>query len=436
MSIRQRIKSVLKNIGLGAYLIWEIHKELAKEALSYIFLNDGKSGLLEDKRDVYIPEPPFHYFGPDSFYSLERKQRHISQAFRGTDKENIGKILEEKIGEYERELGGAVISVGFHDFHGRIPDFNINGDNLGWSASTIKVPVMIEVFRAIDYGILSLDDKLTVDHRYPLEMTDAVTRMELGTKLGIDELLMHMIVQSDNEATNMLAYLVGLENINQTMQELGAYKTMMAHLLTMCAPRIYTAWNTDGSNLTTANDLTRLMSHIYRGTAANKKSCAYMREILEIGKHGPLSGYLPNDAVVGSKMGMITDRETGNDTHDTGVINSDYALTVMCNKIGYLKIKEMRESFEKGVRIRRVGREHKRVYEKKDNRKELGEMYKTWLRLREDIEKFHRKNGKLPFFFHITAEPIEYSRRPSDAIEVIKTISKVVYDVYYNRRIK
>lgn len=366
---------------------------------------------------------PFRYAPSQELIS--RKYREgFESSFAGANRLNIPTILEQRVCEFQENMGGAIVSVAFHDLKKRMPDFYINARKLGWAASIIKVPVMIETVRAVDNGRLSLDEELIVDHCYTLEVTDHVRYLPMGTGITVRELLHHMIVSSDNEATNMLAEKCGLENINQTMQKLGANRTMLAHLLAPKVPRLYTSWNPEGSNLTTARDMTQLLTGIYTDTSASAESCAQMREILERQGGVILGQYLPHETIIGGKVGMISDPATGDDVHDVGVINGDYVLSIMCNRIGRRGIKETEQtsSFSSSYRTRRFRQGRDLVQELQ------------WRAVEAVLDKIHELT-KVQFYFAVQGRAVPYYK-PSDPSEVIGIISKVVHDVYYKGKVE
>ncbi len=340
----------------------------------------------------------------------QKKNEYLEKIFHEASKEKIREVLEQKIDEFAESMGGGKISLSFYDLKDTMAPFNINGGQLGWSASTIKVPVMIEVLRAFDRGELSPAELLVIDHRYTLENFDPVSRMPDGGLVTIRDLVNHMIVVSDNEATNMLANRVGLEKINQTMQELGATQTMMAHLLAYKVPRITNSWNSDGSNFTTANDLTTLMTSIYKDTAASAQSCKVMRTILEKESEGLIGRYLPMKTRIGNKVGMITDSLCGDDVLDVGVVNGDYALAIMCNRVGKQKISPQK------------------------NEVEAAQLAEQWEKIQKILEELHRSED-LPFYFEVQAHPVFYHKNRSPG-EVIGIISKVIHEVYYKGKVE
>ncbi|MDO8642003.1 MAG: serine hydrolase [Candidatus Woesearchaeota archaeon] len=344
---------------------------------------------------------------------LEQLSRaELQREFGDMIPETLGEKLAEKVRSYESTLD-MYISVSFYDLTGRVPSFSISGDRMGWSASTIKVPVMIAVFHAIDQGTLDLTDKLVVDHRYSLESYDAVTNIKLGTAVSVYDLLDLMISASDNEATNMLAHHVTLPYINALMQELGATRTMMGHLLSANVPRTRTEWNPDGSNPTTANNLTLLMARIYELTAASPASCLQMQRILEQNSSSPLGTYLPIGTIIGSKMGSITDSRDGDDLLVTGVIDQRYALTIMCNRIGQHKRNSVLTEVHTAVPV------------------EPSPIDIAYLQLQGVLDEFHRQHS-LPFVFNVEVHPQPLLPAVSSAGSVMNVISRIVYDVYYH----
>jgi beta-lactamase class A len=98
-----------------------------------------------------------------------------------------------------------------------------NGDSLAYAAdrryhaaSTMKVPVMVQVFRDRDAGLMSLDDSVPVTRTfasivdgspYDLDVSDdsdSTLYARVGGRASIRELVELMITVSSNLATNIL----------------------------------------------------------------------------------------------------------------------------------------------------------------------------------------------------------------------------------------
>src|SRR3989338_5096433 len=103
-------------------------------------------------------------YRPDYKFIEKKKPEELNKLFKRASKENLREALEKNIGKFAEDIG-ARISLSFYDLKDTMASFNINGDQPGWSASTIKVPVMIEVLRAFDREELSPDELLRSEER-------------------------------------------------------------------------------------------------------------------------------------------------------------------------------------------------------------------------------------------------------------------------------
>ena len=103
--------------------------------------------------------------------------------------------------------------------------FRHNADTLFFTASTFKVPLLVEFFRQVDEG------KIDLQHRWEISDSDQspggglLKTLEVGLRPTIHDLAMLMITISDNTATDIIYNLVGRDSLNQTMQNLGLSKT-------------------------------------------------------------------------------------------------------------------------------------------------------------------------------------------------------------------
>ena len=116
------------------------------------------------------------------------------------------------------------------------PDSMLIGANLRLhAASTMKVPVMIQLFRDADAGLLRLDDSLTVHASFPSlvdgspfavgkeDDSDSTLYARIGARASLRELLELMITRSSNLATNILIERVGADRAQRTARMLGAW---------------------------------------------------------------------------------------------------------------------------------------------------------------------------------------------------------------------
>ncbi len=131
------------------------------------------------------------------------------------------------------DSGAEDVGVAFHDL-ATGEEMLIHADATFHAASTMKVPVMMEVFRQDQEKRLSLDDRIAVKTEFasivdgkPFSLKvedDSETSLyrRLGERLTIRELLRLMIVESSNVATNLLIERVTAARTSEFMARLGA----------------------------------------------------------------------------------------------------------------------------------------------------------------------------------------------------------------------
>jgi len=183
------------------------------------------------------------------------------------------------------------------------------------AASTMKVPVMIEVFRQAEKGKFGLDDSVTIKNQfvsivdgspYHLDVgddSDSLLYGAIGKKMAIRQLVEQMITVSSNLAANLLIELVGAENVTATLRELGI-KNMQVRRGVEDIKAYQRGWN----NQTDAFDMMLTLQMIAEKRAPlSGAACDSMLAILRRQKfrEGIPAG-LPSGTGVGNKTGSIT----------------------------------------------------------------------------------------------------------------------------------
>ncbi len=155
------------------------------------------------------------------------------------------------------------------------------------AASTMKLAVMIQLFRDRDAGLLSLDDSVTITNTfrsivdsspYQLDVTDdsdSSLYKRLGQRTSIRQLIELMETVSSNLATNLLIAKVDAKRANATAHALGADS-----ILVLRGVEDDKAYRAGLNNTTTARDLGMLLAAIANGKAASAASCREMLAIL------------------------------------------------------------------------------------------------------------------------------------------------------------
>ena len=161
------------------------------------------------------------------------------------------------------------------------------GANLRFhAASTMKLPVMIQIFRDADTGLLGLDDSLTVHTAFPSlvegafvvgkeDDSDSTLYALVGRNRAVRDLLERMITRSSNLATNILIERVGATRAQASARALGAWSMQVLRGVEDGA-----AYRAGLNNTTTARDLGVLLEAIATRRAASGAACDSMLAIL------------------------------------------------------------------------------------------------------------------------------------------------------------
>lgn len=192
-------------------------------------------------------------------------------------------------------IGVAVIGPGGARFAHR-------GDDVFKSASTIKIAIMIELFRKIDRGDASLEDLYTLRPEDKVPGSGVLQHFHDGAELTIGDVVYLMMSISDNPATNILIDLVGMESVNATMRELGMEKSVLGRTM-----QGRPANPDERENDATPNEFARMVQSILGHEAASSESCDRMIELLKLQQNGRRIGrYVPEDVEWGSKTGSYS----------------------------------------------------------------------------------------------------------------------------------
>lgn len=97
--------------------------------------------------------------------------------------------LEKTIDELNEDMNfSSDIKVAVYDIESGV-GASVNGDNPGWAASIIKVPIMISTLQEIEKGNLTLETKLEVNHDFMLEPYDYISRLPDKSSVKVFELM-------------------------------------------------------------------------------------------------------------------------------------------------------------------------------------------------------------------------------------------------------
>jgi len=189
--------------------------------------------------------------------------------------------------------------------------------NASWrvhAASTMKIPVLIELARRVDAGRYGWGWPVLVHNEFrsivdgspyrlnPADDSDSTLYAREGDSLPARDLAWLMITRSSNLATNLLVAQLGAPAIQATARSLGADS-----IVVLRGVEDQKAFDRGLNNTTTARDLVVLLAAIARGRAAADSSTALMLDILshQEFRHGIPAGVPPGTRVA-SKTGNLT----------------------------------------------------------------------------------------------------------------------------------
>lgn len=206
------------------------------------------------------------------------------------------------------------------------------------AASTMKIPVMIEVYRQAAQGRFSLDDELDVINSfrsivdgspYSIEDdSDDAIYTRLGQKMTIRSLVYQMITVSSNLATNLLIDFVSADTVQATVESLGTQRMKVLR-----GVEDLKAFDLGMSNTTTAADLAVLLAAMRTGHAVSEAADREMVDVLlaqEFNEMIPAG--LPENTRAAHKTGWITAIH-----HDAAIIfpedAASYVLVILIEGI-------------------------------------------------------------------------------------------------------
>jgi len=231
--------------------------------------------------------------------------------------DQLKQSISDRLGRTE-----GTFAVAFKDL-GTGTTLLLHADSTFHAASTMKTPVLIEVYKQAAAGRFSLSDSIMVKNEFHSIVDSSVFTLnseddseknlygQVGTKRTIYDLVYDMIIMSSNLATNIVIELVGAQQVTQTMRDMGASRIQVLR-----GVEDNKAYQQGLSNTTTANDLLLIFEQIALGKAVDPASSQAMTKILLDQQFNEvIPAKLPKDVKVAHKTGNITGVQ-----HDSGIV--------------------------------------------------------------------------------------------------------------------
>lgn len=220
--------------------------------------------------------------------------------------------LPGKIERISKESGG-LVSVAYENL-GTGARLSFQGTEILHAASTMKVPVMMALFEAVDSKRLRLDEPVRVANEFrsivdgspfsldPQEDGDPELYAAIGQTRTLEELIRRMIVRSSNLATNLLIEKIGATTVNEMMRRLGSFDIQVLR-----GVEDQKAFDAGLNNRVTASDLLLLYKKLLDGETFAPASRERMLDILKAQEFNEkIPAGLPPGTPVAHKTGDIT----------------------------------------------------------------------------------------------------------------------------------
>jgi beta-lactamase class A len=243
--------------------------------------------------------------------------------------------LYQSVQQIKETHGLVELAIAFYDYETTL-QWSYNADAWFHAASTMKLAVLLGVYKMVDRGELTLDAPVHVRNKftsiagnklYMLDInrdSDPELYRHLGRTMPVKQLAYQMITTSSNFATNLLVDVVGVATIQQALAELG-----IEGVTVLRGVEDQAAFDAGLNNLVTANGLLRMLRLIADGKAFSEDASRQMLDIMHDQqlKSGIPAG-LPEAARVAHKTGNIATVH-----HDAGIVyledRKPYVLVIL-----------------------------------------------------------------------------------------------------------
>lgn len=220
--------------------------------------------------------------------------------------------------------------------------FTVNSDIVFAQASAIKIPILMEVYKQANDKKFALTDMKRLLPVNTVGGSGVLNIMIDPVTLSVRNLCILMIALSDNSATNTLIDLVGMENINQTMQSLGLKNTLVQRKMIDQKASLR-----NEENISTPAEAIKILKLLHEGRFINKPLSDEIVSILQKNpvENSKLAKGLPSNVKIAFKPGGM-----GGVSTEWGIVylgKSPYAVAVMENYKAGISSRDVIENISK-----------------------------------------------------------------------------------------
>lgn len=262
-------------------------------------------------------------------------------------------LVDQAIGDVPAVVGLAAVSLETGE------ELHRRADEVFFTASTLKVPLLVELYRQVDRDIVDPQQRIELTDRLRAPGGGVLKELGNGVRPTIHDLALLMIIISDNTATDLLYDLVGRDRLSRMLQDFGLTKTRVplscrellysmygietddiSEAAGLVADRLARAEVVEGSDgvseersdVSSPLDMVRLLDLVFRGDALSPESRTAVLDILGRQQlNSIIPYYLPPGTKAAHKTGGVTGVRC-----DVGIVDAPsgpYAVALMAKRV-------------------------------------------------------------------------------------------------------
>lgn len=205
--------------------------------------------------------------------------------------------------------------------------YELGGDERVRTASTIKVPIMVEAFAEVAEGKLKWEDELTLTKEKKGGGSGILFEFHDGLKLTVRDAVNLMIVVSDNSATNLVLDLITTDAVNARMDALGLPQTRVLRKVFgggESRAAADPANKSFGLGVTTPREMVMLLEKLERGEVLSPQASGEMIALLKRQQDHRGIARTIKDTAVASKAGALDNLRS-----DVGIVYTKRGRIIM-----------------------------------------------------------------------------------------------------------
>ena len=207
--------------------------------------------------------------------------------------------------------------------------YGVNENKEMLSAGCIKLPLAMVLLKEVEYGKIELQSKIKIEAADKIHGSNGIIHEFSNKEYSLFDLLVAMLIQSDNTAANKIISILGMERIDELFKEMGLKNTRLKRITTDVKLE-----HDDLENTTTSFDLSKCFKLLYLKQYLNEKNSDLLINILKKQQvTNKIPFYVPKQIQnnIANKGGSLETVE--NDTTLIMLPKGKFLFTVMANNL-------------------------------------------------------------------------------------------------------